>query len=55
MERLIELALHAEDERISSVCCVAVLDRAYGRPREAPAEDGPEDRFARMTRAERLA
>ena len=55
MERLIELALHAEDERVSSVCCVAVLDRAYGRPREAPAEDGPEDRFARMTRAERLA
>ena len=55
MERLIELALHAEDERVSSVCCVAVLDRAYGRPREAPAEDGPEDQFARMTRAERLA
>ena len=55
MERLIELALHAEDERVSSVCCVAVLDRAYGRPREATAEDGPEDRFARMTRAERLA
>ena len=37
------------------VCCVAVLDRAYGRPREVPAEDGPEDQFARMTRAERLA
>ena len=55
MELLIELALHAEDERVSSVCCVAVLDRACGRPREAPAEDGPEDRFARMTRAERLA
>ena len=55
MELLIELALHAEDERVSSVCCVAVLDRAYGRPREAPAEDGPEDQFARMTRAERLA
>jgi len=32
-----------------------VLDRAYGRPREVPAEDGPEDQFARMTRAERLA
>ena len=35
MEELIHLALHAEDERVRSVCCVAVLDRAYGRPREA--------------------
>jgi hypothetical protein len=32
MARLIELALHAEDERVASVCGVAVLDRAGIRP-----------------------
>jgi hypothetical protein len=55
MERLIDLALHAEDERVSSVCCVAVLDRAYGRPREAQEQETAETRLARMTREERLA
>jgi hypothetical protein len=55
MERLIELALSAADERVSSVCCVAVLDRAYGRPREAPEVESLEERIANMTREERLA
>ena len=55
MEELINLALHAEDERVRSVCCVAVLDRAYGRPREAPEQESTETRLARMTREERLA
>jgi hypothetical protein len=32
MARLIELALHADDERVASVCGVAVLDRAGIRP-----------------------
>jgi hypothetical protein len=32
MARLIELALHAEDERVASVCGIAVLDRAGIRP-----------------------
>ena len=32
MARLIELALHAEDERVASVCAVAVLGRAGIRP-----------------------
>jgi hypothetical protein len=34
---------------------VAVLDRAYGRPREAPEQESTETRLARMTREERLA
>ena len=55
MEELIHLALHAEDERVRSVCCVAVLDRAYGRPREMKEEQSAEQRFANMTREERLA
>lgn len=55
MNELIYLALSAEDERVRSVCCVAVLDRAYGRPREAVPEDSSDDRFARMSRKERWA
>src|SRR6516164_11724275 len=55
MDELIHLALHAEDERVRSVCCVAVLDRAYGRPREMQEDDGIETRIANMTREERLA
>jgi hypothetical protein len=55
MERLIDLALHSADERVSSVCCVAVLDRAYGRPREMPEQDSLERRIANMTREERRA
>src|SRR5215471_6250092 len=55
MEELIHLALHAEDERVRSVCCVAVLDRAYGRPRETQEAESSETRLARMTREERLA
>jgi hypothetical protein len=55
MGELINLALYAEDERVRSVCCVAVLDRAYGRPREAQEEGGLEARIAAMTREERRA
>ena len=55
MDELINLALHAEDERVRSVCCVAVLDRAYGRPREMKEEQSAEQRFANMTREQRLA
>ena len=55
MDELINLALHAEDERVRSVCCVAVLDRAYGRPREMKEEQSSEQRFTNMTREERLA
>ena len=40
MARLIELALHAVDERVASVCGVAVLDRAGIRPTDYnPSED----------------
>ena len=55
MEELIHLARHAEDERVRSVCCVAVLDRAYGRPREMKEEQSAEQRFTNMSREERLA
>ena len=40
MARLIELALHADDERVASVCGVAVLDRAGIRPTDYnPSKD----------------
>jgi hypothetical protein len=43
MARLIELALHAEDERVASVCGVAVLDRAGIRPTDYnPSQDQPQ-------------
>src|SRR5215472_9391209 len=55
MERLIELALHAEDERVQSVCCAAVLDRALGKPISAEPEKMTtiEQRIAAMSREER--
>jgi hypothetical protein len=40
MEGLIDLARNAEDERVRSVCLIAVLDRAGVRPIEKP-EDEP--------------
>ena len=37
---MIDLALHAEDERVRSICAVAVLDRAGVRPVDFdPAEE----------------
>ena len=40
MQELIDLALHAEDERVRSICAVAVLDRAGVRPVDFdPAEE----------------
>jgi hypothetical protein len=40
MARLIKLALHADDERVASVCGVAVLDRAGIRSTDYnPSED----------------
>ena len=40
MKELIDLALHAEDERVRSICAVAVLDRAGVRPVDFdPAEE----------------
>ena len=43
MQELINLALHAEDERVRSICAVAVLDRAGVRPVDFdPAEERQE-------------
>ena len=43
MQELIDLALHAEDERVRSICAVAVLDRAGVRPVDFdPAEERQE-------------
>jgi len=39
MRGLIDLAKSAEDERVRSVCLVAVLDRAGVRPIEKPEPD----------------
>lgn len=53
MGRLIEIALTDEDTRVASVCCVAVLDRAYGRPSVMASPEGLEARIAAMTPDER--
>lgn len=39
LSRIIDLALHANDERVASVCAIAVLDRFGMRPREQPERD----------------
>jgi hypothetical protein len=39
MHGLIDLAKNAEDERVRSVCLVAVLDRAGVRPIDKPEPD----------------
>jgi hypothetical protein len=45
MQELIRLAQHAEDERVRSVCAIAVLDRAGIRPIDKPEpEQEPSDR-----------
>jgi hypothetical protein len=42
IRRLIEL-MSSDDERVASVACNAVLDRAFGKPREYdPSRDQPE-------------
>jgi hypothetical protein len=35
VRRLIEL-MRSEDERVASVACNAVLERAFGKPKERP-------------------
>jgi hypothetical protein len=50
MNELVRLSLEAEDERVRSVCCIAVLDRAGIRPYDADpqAEDALNARRARI-------
>jgi hypothetical protein len=52
MEELIRLAQHADDERVRSVCLIAVLDRAGIRPIEKPIEDDDGKPQAARFRAE---
>jgi hypothetical protein len=40
MRELVRLALSAEDERVRSVCAVAVLDRAGVRPIDVDPNEG---------------
>jgi hypothetical protein len=40
IERLSEL-LESEDERVAAVACNALLDRAFGKPREHPPQPSP--------------
>jgi len=55
MRRLIEL-MDSEDERVASVACNAILDRAFGRPRAAEeAKDDFVARITNMSREQRLA
>jgi hypothetical protein len=55
VERLVEL-MGSTDERVATVACQAVLDRAFGKPR-AMAEKQPsvEDEIMAMSPAERRA
>ncbi|HWZ68746.1 MAG TPA: hypothetical protein VNW89_13035 [Stellaceae bacterium] len=39
MRELIDLAKTAEDERVRSVCLIAVLDRAGVRPIDKPMDE----------------
>jgi hypothetical protein len=39
LTRLIDLAMHSEDDRVSSVCAIAILDRYGMRPRDVPERD----------------
>jgi hypothetical protein len=54
MERLGEL-MESEDERVATVACNSVLDRAYGRPetRQPEPTDDLVERLKRMTPEER--
>ena len=40
IERLSEL-LESEDDRVAAVACNALLDRAFGKPREHPPQPSP--------------
>jgi hypothetical protein len=55
VHRLIAL-MDSEDERVASVACNAILDRAFGKP--GPAKEEKDDfkaQLGNMTREERLA
>src|SRR5262249_9268815 len=55
VQRLIQL-MDSDDERVATVACNSVLDRAFGRPKPVMEEkDDLETRVANMTREERLA
>ncbi len=43
MERLKEL-MESDDERVAAVACNAILDRAFGKPKEIPSENGSRPR-----------
>ena len=54
LQRLIQL-MDSDDERVATVACNSVLDRAFGRPKPVMEEkDDLETRIANMTREERL-
>ena len=54
VQRLIQL-MDSDDERVATVACNSVLDRAFGRPKPVMEEkDDLETRIANMTREERL-
>jgi hypothetical protein len=47
--RLVEL-IHSDDERVAAVACNAILDRAFGKPREHHEREV--DKLDQMTREE---
>ena len=54
LQRLIQL-MDSDDERVATVACNSVLDRAFGRPKPVMEEkDDLETRIANMTREQRL-
>ena len=55
MRRLIELT-HSNDERVATVACSSILDRAFGKPRETREDtDGSIDALRQMSDEERGA
>jgi hypothetical protein len=47
MRRLIEL-MRSEDERVASVACNAVLERAFGKPKHYDPADEPKPKRDRL-------
>ena len=47
MRRLIEL-MRSEDERVASVACNAVLERAFGKPKDYDPADEPKPKRDRL-------
>ena len=53
VRRLIQL-MSSDDERVSVVACNAILDRAFGKPREQPQEATPPEEMSDQELEDRI-